>query len=50
MGFLMGWHKAKEYFSMLQLFDEKKLARKEQDYRNRLLARLIKNGKVEHES
>lgn len=48
-GFLMGWYKAKEYFSMLQLIDEKKIARKEQDYRNKNLARLIKNGKTKDE-
>jgi hypothetical protein len=48
--FLLGWHKAKEYFSMLRLVDDKKLTRAEQDYRNRLLADMIKHGKKKDES
>jgi len=43
--FLLGWHKAKEYFSVLRLVDDKKIARVEQDYRNKKLTELIKYGK-----
>jgi hypothetical protein len=43
--FLTGWHKAKEYLSMLRLIDDKKLARAEQDYRNKVLLATIKHGK-----
>ena len=47
--FLRGWLKAKEYFSMLKLVDDTKIARKEQDYRNRQLVNLIKDGKIKNE-
>jgi len=43
--FLSGWHKAKEYLSILRLLDDKKLARAEQDYRNKILLATIKHGK-----
>jgi hypothetical protein len=48
--FLWGWHKAKEYFSILRLVDDKKISRAEQDHRNRLLADMIKHGKKKDES
>lgn len=45
--FLIGWLKAKEYFSMLNLVDDQKIFRKEQDYRNKALASMIKGQTVE---
>ena len=43
--FLSGWYAAKQYLKMLGVVDDKKLERKEQDYRNKLLADMIKHGK-----
>ena len=43
--FLQGWMKMKEYVTFLKLVDDKKIDRKEKDYRNTVLARMIKHGK-----
>jgi len=37
--------KMKEYVTFLKLVDDKKIDRKEKDYRNTVLARMIKDGK-----
>ena len=43
---LAGVHWAREYDRMLKLSDEKKRARKEQDERNRILLKTIKDSKI----
>ena len=48
--FLQGWMKMKEYVTFLKLVDDKKLDRKEKDYRNTVLARMIKDGKKPNEN
>ena len=45
ISFLQGWMKMKEYVTFLKLVDDKKIDRKEKDYRNTVLARMIKHGK-----
>lgn len=45
IAWLAGWQKSLEYISVLGACDKKKIQRKEQDYRNKRLAQLIKNGK-----
>ena len=45
IAFLQGWMKMKEYVTFLKLVDDKKIDRKEKDYRNARLARMIKDGK-----
>ena len=47
--FLQGWMKMKEYVTFLKLVDDKKIDRKEKDYRNTVLARMIKHGKKPNE-
>lgn len=42
---LIGWQKSLEYLTFLGACDKKKIQRREQDYRNKRLAQLIKNGK-----
>jgi hypothetical protein len=49
IGFLQGWLKMKEYVTFLKLVDDKKIDRKEKDYRNARLARMIKDGKKPNE-
>ena len=49
ISFLQGWMKMKEYVTFLKLVDDKKIDRKEKDYRNTRLARMIKDGKAKHE-
>lgn len=44
--FFNGLEWARDYDRMLKVSDEKKRARKEQDYRNQLLVRLLKNERV----
>jgi hypothetical protein len=46
IAFLQGWMKMKEYVTFLKLVDDKKLDRKEKDYCNTRLARMIKDGKT----
>ena len=45
IAFIIGWQKSLEYINMLGICNQKKIERKEQDYRNKELARLIKYGK-----
>ena len=49
ISFLQGWMKMKEYVTFLKLVDDKKIDRKEKDYRNTVLARMIKDGKAKDE-
>jgi hypothetical protein len=49
ISFLQGWMKMKEYVTFLKLVDDKKIDRKEKDYRNARLARMIKDGKKPNE-
>lgn len=49
ISFLQGWMKMKEYVTFLKLVDDKKIDRKEKDYRNTVLARMIKHGKKPNE-
>jgi len=49
ISFLQGWMKMKEYVIFLKLVDDKKIDRKEKDYRNTRLARMIKDGKKPNE-
>lgn len=46
--FLHGWQKAREYLHCLGVATEETVRRKEQDYRNRELARAIKGTKTQH--
>lgn len=43
--FIKGWEKQLSYLSMIGATSDRIIKRKEQDYRNRELARLIKTGK-----
>lgn len=45
LAFLAGWQKSVEYLNMLNVCDEKRIKRKEQDYRNNELTRILKQGK-----
>jgi hypothetical protein len=49
IAFLQGWMKMKEYVTFLKLVDDKKIDRKEKDYRNARLAKMIKDGKKPNE-
>lgn len=48
--FIIGWQKSIEYLTFLRITNTEKIKRKEQDYRNVELARLIKDGKKNDES
>lgn len=45
--FVIGWQKSAGYLTMLGATTLEKIERKEQDYRNKQLARLIKEGKID---
>jgi hypothetical protein len=45
IAFIIGWQKSSSYLQNLGATSKKAIERKEQDYRNKELAEMIKNGK-----